>query len=756
MEEVRPVVVPDARQPGGPGHGDDGDEPRTHNRVTAAAVGTAVQVGVVHGGLHVHPRDQPGPPTGRAALPDEAAERLARAAGSQWRREEGRRRVWEPSPLPVRWRLAPGGSTDRAAGGSTDRAPDAHDAGPGTTGDAVVATGRLDDVVRVYRRLRFGRLVVLGRPGSGKTVLTLRLVLDLLDTRADRDPVPVVFSLGSWDPTGIEFEDWLIDRLVRDYAGLDATGPDGRSLAAALVEAGRVLPVLDGFDEIADGLHHAALDELNATATPLVLTSRTGQYEAAATATRPLIGAAGIELLDLTPDDVAEHLSQTARDPGRWTPVLDELRARPRTDAGDTLAAVLSTPLMVSLARGAYDASPDRDPAELLDTGRFGSPAGVEAHLLADYTLAAYRRPPHDGLRRRWEPEDAERWLGYLAWHLTELGTPDLDWWKLGAALGHRTRALAVALVSGLVIGLVEAIVVAALVGTGGLTSALGAGLVVGSLAGGAFGVVNRLAGRHLPAAFEPSRVRVRIPPVAGAAHAGIVPRLRWGLVIGLVFGLVFTVVRKFPLGAAGFEGGFANWVLLVLFDAVVFGPLFALGAGITMGLTAWLETPLDTRSAVSPLDLLRRNRANTAFRVLVVVPVLGLVIGVGSGLAFDLARVLLAGTGFHVRWDAASRISIGLVAGLGCGIGYAFSATAWGRWATLARVWLPLAGRLPWAVPAFLDDAHHRGVLRQSGAAYQFRHARLQEQLDRTYRDARRNRRRSGARRRRPGRRSP
>ncbi|MFI6358668.1 hypothetical protein ACIBJF_40075 [Streptomyces sp. NPDC050743] len=30
----------------------------------------------------------------------------------------------------------------------------------------------------------------------------------------------------------------------------------------------------------------------------------------------------------------------------------------------------------------------------------------------------------------------------------------------------------------------------------------------------------------------------------------------------------------------------------------------------------------------------------------------------------------------------------------------------------------------------AFLDDAHRRGVLRQAGAVYQFRHARLQEQL--------------------------
>ena len=716
------MATPDPRQPSESGHADVGGEPHVHNEMSAPEVGTAVQVGVVRGGLHIHLSDRRDPPTDRAAPPAEAADRLAQAVRSQWRREEGRRRVWEPSPLPVRWRLAPRGVTDHAADTQTGTA---------------VTTGRLDDVVRVYRRLPYGRLVVLGRPGSGKTVLTLRLVLDLLAARADTDPVPVVFSLGSWDPTEVELEDWLIDRLVRDYAGLDATGPDRKSLAAALVETGRVLPVLDGFDEIADGLHHAALDELNATAMPLVLTSRTGQYEAAAAKTRPLVGAAGIELLDLSPDDLADHLSHTARK-DTWTPVLDELRADPRTDAGDAVAAALSTPLMVSLARGMYGTSPGRDPAELLDPSRFGSPEAIEAHLLADYTLAVYRRPAHDGHRRRWEPEDAERWLGYLARHLTELGTPDLDWWRVGETLGRRTRVLAVVLVSGLVIGLVEAVAEAVRIGVGpaeGLALALVAGLLIGPLAGSTFGVVNWAVGRYLPAALEPSRVRVRIPPVAGATLAKSTSRLWWGLVIGLVFGVVFAVVRKFPLGMAGFEDGFANWTLLVLFDAVVFGPLFALGGGITMVLTTWLETPLDTRSAVSPLDLLARSRANTAFRVLVVVPVLGLVIGVGSGLAFGLTRVLLTGTGFDVRWDAASGISIGLVAGLGCGIGYALSATAWGRWMTLARVWLPLTGRLPWAVTAFLDDAHRRGVLRQSGAAYQFRHARLQEHLDRTYR---------------------
>ncbi|CAK7287034.1 hypothetical protein SGPA1_41294 [Streptomyces misionensis JCM 4497] len=40
------------------------------------------------------------------------------------------------------------------------------------------------------------------------------------------------------------------------------------------------------------------------------------------------------------------------------------------------------------------------------------------------------------------------------------------------------------------------------------------------------------------------------------------------------------------------------------------------------------------------------------------------------------------------------------------------------------------MTGRLPWAVAAFLDDAYQRGVLRQAGAVYQFRHARLQSRL--------------------------
>ncbi|MEZ0094419.1 hypothetical protein [Streptacidiphilus sp. EB129] len=50
-------------------------------------------------------------------------------------------------------------------------------------------------------------------------------------------------------------------------------------------------------------------------------------------------------------------------------------------------------------------------------------------------------------------------------------------------------------------------------------------------------------------------------------------------------------------------------------------------------------------------------------------------------------------------------------------------------------RLWLPLTGKLPWDTVAFLDDAYQRGVLRQTGAVYQFRHLRLQHHLAHAYR---------------------
>ncbi len=173
----------------------------------------------------------------------EAVETLKVSVEARWRREEEQGQIHDPVPLPVRWDAAPETLRDSWL----------------NIGGEAALDGRLDQVVEVYRRVGSRRLVVLGRAGSGKTVLTTRFVLDLLGAQDLRDPVPVIFSLGSWHPERVGLRDWMAEQLTRDHPFLGAPGPSGGTLAAALVDAQRVLPVLDGFDEIAAGLHRPAL-----------------------------------------------------------------------------------------------------------------------------------------------------------------------------------------------------------------------------------------------------------------------------------------------------------------------------------------------------------------------------------------------------------------------------------------------------------------------------------------------------------------
>ena len=630
----------------------------------------------------------------------EATDDLAHAVAAGLSREEELRRIQDPFPLPVRWQVAPDDVMDHWE--------NIRRVSPGESAKPLDLTGRLPEIADVYRRIPSGRLVVLGRAGSGKSVLAARLVLDLLRTRDRGGAVPVVFSLGSWNPTTTEFRDWLAGQLVRDHPGLAAPGRDGSNLATALVEAGRILPVLDGFDELAAGLYRAALDALNATTLPLLLTSRPGEYANVA-GTDALTAAAAVRLIDLTVADLNDYLPRTTRKNGgatAWDSVLDELRDHPERPACVNLRAVLTTPLMVGLARAIYSDPAGRDPSVLLDTERFGSQYELEDHLLSSFIPTVYRnRHP------RWDSDRARSWLEYLAQHLDQLGTQDLAWWQLGGGMRRVSRMLVVGLVVGLAVGLLTASMI------GPVSSVLGSGAMIGLIAlvgnwlafGLALGCAHGAGITFGGGAFEPFRVRLRARGGARQLRARFGPRLLIGTAGGVGLGLVLGLASAagfYPMGLVGF--GF--------FGSLATGAGLGLLAGVGWGLMAGLEAPVDIKSAVGPADLLRTNR------VTVVVEFLGW--GLVLGLA-HLAVITLAPGEVHPM-----AVPLDLVLGPVIGLAIGISLTAWGQWLVFARVWLPLTGRLPWSVAAFLDDACHRGVLRQVGAVYQFRHARLQAHL--------------------------
>lgn len=126
------------------------------------------------------------------------------------------------------------------------------------------------------------RLVITGEPGSGKTVTAIQPILLLLERRQPGRPVPVRVSAASWN-TDDGVHAWLARRLAADYK-MD------RRNARLLVDAGLILPVINGLDEMdhADTYDSRAAEALRALNTyqhgisraRIVLTCRTRHYDA--------------------------------------------------------------------------------------------------------------------------------------------------------------------------------------------------------------------------------------------------------------------------------------------------------------------------------------------------------------------------------------------------------------------------------------------------------------------------------------------
>ncbi|MDT0459579.1 NACHT domain-containing protein [Streptomyces sp. DSM 41527] len=616
-------------------------------------------------------------------------------------------------PLPVHCRAAPEELTGRRNGARETSAALA-DASP------LDLAGPLRNIAAVYEEERRSRLLVLGRAGSGKTILVRRFAQAWLEDAdwTDKAPVPVVFSPGSWDPNATSLRDWLIDRLERDHPFLARRVPHERTWAARLIVTGQVLVILDGFDEMAEDHYPPALRQLGACNLPLLLTSR----HEALSGVKPGEGLfPGIELTDLTFDDCCARLDASAG----WAPVLDRLSSHGGEPAAARLATVLTTPLMLTMAE-AFHAS-GGDPHCLLKLAESSSQEALEKRLLDSFVPRTYDPLLNLSVpkRRRWSAERAGHWLGYLATHLKKqqadaqksgphlIGTQDIEWWQLGTTMSLPARMV----VSGVLCGLVSGAAVALTLALMSNPPAALPTMFLNMLAIGlAFGLVHGFASKlKVGGAFKPSRMQIRVRGESRRVRSrrvreSFLPRVGVGLAGGLVFGIV--------LG-----GGFAVYAMLLsypwLVAAVLFGnwlvagPLIGLAAGVIVALAAWLETDAKPEESVSATDLLRTNRTI----VLVQVGVVGLVLGLGYGIAVT-----------HFNGFA-----LGLPSGIGAGLAAASGVgtlTAWGRWVVLVRLWLPLSGRLPWRVNAFLDDARARGVLRQAGAVYQFRHARLRDRL--------------------------
>ncbi|AQZ64022.1 hypothetical protein BKM31_23450 [[Actinomadura] parvosata subsp. kistnae] len=301
---------------------------------------------------------------------------------------------------------------------------------PHTTRRSAQSPDDLHTIGRFFTALHPRRLLVVGESGAGKTVLAIELVLQLLEPPLTTgDPphlVPVRLNAARWT-VGRPFETWLAEQLVQDF-GLAAGD------AHRLVRDRRVLPVVDGLDELDPGPPAGTprramglLAELNRysdlsgrRAGPVVVTCRADRYAELRAAGVWLDDAALIRLHDLTVEQIAVYLKARWPDGHPCAGHRDGIQAALGGPAGRAVHLALATPWRLLLTVTAVESG--ADPYELLRADPHADPrAGADAiagRLLEAYVPAATRLTPRAAHRTPYQPDQVRAWLVHLAAHL--------------------------------------------------------------------------------------------------------------------------------------------------------------------------------------------------------------------------------------------------------------------------------------------------------------------------------------------------
>ena len=187
-------------------------------------------------------------------------------------------------------------------------------------------------------------LLILGEPGSGKTITMLELARELIKI-AENDPmqpIPVVFNLSTWNKLPIF--DWLLGELTIKYH-------IPRRFGYPWLENNRLLLLLDGLDEVNPNHRASCVEAINKfveqSGVPgIAVCSRLAEYKALPTFLK-LNGA--ICLQPLTTDEINDYLDRAGSS-------LSGLRTLLPTDS--ILQGLAQTPLMLNVMSLSYQDLP--------------------------------------------------------------------------------------------------------------------------------------------------------------------------------------------------------------------------------------------------------------------------------------------------------------------------------------------------------------------------------------------------------------
>ncbi|MBD3887479.1 NACHT domain-containing protein [Phormidium tenue FACHB-886] len=592
-------------------------------------------------------------------------------------------------------------------------------------------------MIDVYDQFNHSFLI-LGAPGAGKTTLMLDLARSLL-VRATQDlrhSMPVVFNLSSWVAHPGSLSTWLVSELQFRYQV-------PQQLAQQWIKEAKILPLLDGLDEVALNQREACVEAINRFRTTdwltnLVVCSRTIDYEAL-TQRLQLNGAILVQPLTFAQTD--NYLMRLGE---RLTGVRSILQQ-------DTaLQELASTPLMVNIiVLACQDQTFDALQPQI-------SSQHWQNQLFATYIQ---RMLVHRGTDLRYDSDQVVNWLVWLARTLVQrdqtlflierlqpdylLSNRQRRWLMMietvmVALLMGIAGGMGVGLNRGLALGWEDGVIRWLSHGLQGMMHGLGVGLIVG-----------------ISTSFLISLFIIRLyDPVDGlklshskqwrsfwyAARIGAVAGISQGLAIGWFLGprlgLGVVLIVALCMGIA--TGRFLEPERVVLLKlwrwswsrsrlsiisaialGSVFGIVYRIGYGSTYGwvmsFSVWLIVAISSGFTSSEIETK-------------VVPNQGMLHSIWGALRMSL----MIGISFGLANGIGYGVTMGWPSGIGKGLGSGFEsgAACWLICGGLAciqhlaiRYLLCRSGVMPWNYAAFLDYAAERTFLRKVGGSYIFVH---------------------------------
>lgn len=587
------------------------------------------------------------------------------------------------------------------------------------------------------------QLLILGKPGAGKTFQMLELVSALLSRARENPsaPVPVVFNLSSWAYRGERMKDWLISQLESIYG----VPP---KLARRWVEEEKLVLCLDGLDEITVGgpdrdsemsedarrsgvrCQRECLLALNnyieKKSIPLVLCCR--EEEFAALGMKLLTQRGDYSIVWVEPLSDAKVEAYLAAE----SPHLSSLRAAIALD--EDLRRMARTPFLLSTMAIAY-----RDlRADVIRAGGRGDDKARRDHLFGKYFKVRYNSA-EPKWRQPYTADQLSKYLGELAWKIegghsnlifVEQLQPDRAW------IGRDGYLLYLTFVALLLVLLIGAMV----------------GLPAGWAIGYERSAPGPLAERLMHFNFE---AMLWTGLCCGAIlAAGFVLTKSWGF--GAACGLALGLGRMLTLGMGVYDPD--EWLYQGLATIIIGVPL----------LIQIMKASRHERDRIRPFERWKWNPKGALLGVALAMTAgtaLALILDLTRGVGFGLALIVILGLVFGytrtdletktypnqgLRRSAVNTLRVAVLsasAGAACfglafwagkgpergvinaiiGLALGISSLVFGGMPSIQhlslRLVLALRGRAPLDVVFFLKAASHMHLLRKVGGGFMFQH---------------------------------